>query len=184
MIELPCMSLFHGSIPGRKANRYLSSLAICLPHFSSHGDFLSNAEICQLSTALSLSTSLSICPAHCKVTCLFCLFLFNILQESGCWTDGVAIVMSGTDLNTHQVPALEKLVFWTKEVSRSFIIWRISSSPLIWKLMENVHMFGKEIRCRRETLNWEYLPSWSNCHLRKMTQAPLNFSCLFYRMRF
>lgn len=124
LIRLPCMSLFHGSIPGRKANRYLSSTYVS--PISHHGDFLSNAEICQLSTALSHFQHFlkSICPAHCKVTCLFCLFLFNILQESGCWTDGVAIVMSGTDLNTHQVPALEKLVFWTKEVSRSFIIWR------------------------------------------------------------
>lgn len=131
LIRLPCMSLFHGSIPGCKANRYLSSAYVS--PISHHSDLLSNAEICQLPTALSHFQHFlkSICPAHCKVTCLFCLFLFNILQESACWTDGVAIVMSGTDLNTHQVPALEKLVFWTKEVSRSFIIWKFHH-PLLY----------------------------------------------------
>lgn len=163
LIRLPCMSLFHGSIPGRKANRYLSSTYVS--PISHHGDFLSNAEICQLSTALSHFQHFlkSICPAHCKVTCLFCLFLFNILQESGCWTDGVAIVMSGTDLNTQSSSCSGKVGLLDKGSFQKFHHLEVSSSPLIWKLMENVRMFRKEIRCRRETLNWEYLPSWSNC---------------------
>jgi len=51
LMRLPCISLLHGSIPGCKTNRYLSSTYVS--PISHHGGFLSNADICQLSTALS-----------------------------------------------------------------------------------------------------------------------------------
>lgn len=84
---------------------------------------------------------------------MFCLFLCNILQESGCWADGTAIVMPGIDLNMQSSSCSGKVGLLDKGSFQKFHHLEVSSSPVIWKLMENVHMFRKEAGYTKETLN-------------------------------